>query len=120
MWAEPGRAALDVAHEPRVEELARRRLRVVVQARVRETELLGAFGEERRQPFEGRAPLLDEHRAEARDALGPRLERAAVGQRELHATQRGVPLRQCGVVVLRRGRAGREQPAEYPVEVRAA
>ena len=118
---EPGRAALEIAGEPRLERFPRRRLRLVA--------------EHRRRP--GRAPrrvrakpgasaasvsrrLCHELRAEQRDLLRPRLECVPAREAELHAPQRGVPLRERGEVVLRQPCACGKEPAERPVEVRAA
>ncbi len=118
---EPGRAAVDVLREPRLERLdasaAPRRSR-------------GARPAGRARPRARRTPAasvssvdaaeLDERRAERGDALRPRLERRAVRQARLHPAKRGVPLRERREVLLRRTGTSREDAAEHAVEVRAA
>src|SRR4051794_19246971 len=99
MGARAGRAALEIACEPRLELRERRRIRVVLQPRVGKAELLCTFGESRREPCKCGAALLDERGAELRDALRPRLERVAPRQSELHAAQRCVALRERREVV---------------------
>ena len=116
----PGRAAREVGVEPRLERGRGRRLAVVAERRARKPELAARAP---RSPARARRSrprrAADELRAERGDALRPRRERRAVGEPELHAPQRGVPLRERRGVVLRQAGAGGLEPAEHAVEVRA-
>ena len=63
---------------------------------------------------------LDELRPEIGDALRPRRERVPFGEAELHASKRGVSLRERSRVVLGQARLDGLEPAENAVEVRTA
>ena len=94
--------------------------RVVAERAVGKAELAGHGGEARRERRDRRpAARATSSRAELGHALRPRRERGAVGEPELHAAQRRVPLRERRGVVLRQPGAGRLQAAERAVEVRA-
>ena len=107
-----GDAALEIALEPRLERLDRRRLAGVVERRIRQSELAGALGERGREHRERVLPVLDELGAELGHLLRPRRDRLTGRGTDLDAAQRGVPLADRGRVLDRQRRAARLQAAE--------
>ena len=116
----PVDAAFDVARQTRVELLLGRCGAGVRESRRRQPELPRAFGERRCEHGQRSGPFLDELGRQPRERSRPRCERGGVGVPELHASQRGVPLRKRREVRLRNVGTCREEAAERTVEVRAS
>ena len=118
--AEAGDAALQIALQPRLERRRGRRLAAVVERGARQAELVRAFGEDGREQRDRLLPGRDEGGAEGRHLLRPRRNRVAGRGAERDPPQRCVPLPDRGRILERERRAARQQPAQRPVEVRAA
>src|SRR5690348_997649 len=93
MWPERGHPTVHVAVERGRQSLLRRRLAVVAERHLAETELVRARGEGRLEQRQHLETGRDELRAERRNALAPRLDRGTAGSADRRTPQRGVSLR---------------------------
>src|SRR5438105_1949968 len=119
MWPDACDAALQVAVEPRLEQLDGGRLAVVAQLRGRQAERIGVLGERRSEQREHLAASGDELRAELCDLLRPGRDRVARGRAREQPPERRVALRDRGAVIRGELGARRSEAPEPPVEVRA-